>query len=75
MSECRSKFAVAADPSHAISKEYAALVTVQGDIYSNRVSYVIAPDGKIVYTYTSLDPSKHVANTLAALKKLQAASR
>jgi len=75
VSECRSKFAVAADPTHAISKEYAALVTVQGDIYSNRVSYVIAPNGKIAYTYTDLDPAKHVANTLAALKKLQAANR
>jgi peroxiredoxin len=33
---------------------------------------VIAQDGKIVYTYTALDPSKHVANTLDALKKLEA---
>jgi peroxiredoxin len=31
---------------------------------------VIAQDGTIVYSYTSLDPSEHVANTLAALRKL-----
>jgi peroxiredoxin Q/BCP len=75
VSECRSKFAVAADANHAISKEYNALVTFDGNLYSNRTSYVIAPNGKIVYTYTALDPAKHVANTLAALTKLQAAIR
>ena len=31
---------------------------------ANRVSYVIAPDGKIIYEYTSLSPDKHVENTL-----------
>ncbi len=36
---------------------------------SNRTSYVIAPNGKVLYEYTSLDPSKHVANTMAVLKR------
>ncbi len=40
--------------------------------YANRTSYVIAPDGTIVYTYTSLDPSQHVQNTLTALKAWKA---
>jgi peroxiredoxin len=31
---------------------------------------VIGRDGKIVYAYRSLDPSKHVENTLAALRAL-----
>ena len=35
---------------------------------ANRVSYVIAPDGKIIYEYTSLSPEKHVENTLKAVK-------
>ena len=35
---------------------------------ANRVSYVIAPDGKVIYEYTSLSPDQHVANTLQALK-------
>ena len=39
--------------------------------YANRTSYVIAQDGTIVYSYTALDPSEHVANTLAALKTLE----
>ncbi len=73
VSDCRGKFAVASDGDHKISKEYDALLDAgaQG-IYSNRTSYVIAPDGKIVYSYSSLDFSAHVANTIAALKKLQA---
>jgi peroxiredoxin (alkyl hydroperoxide reductase subunit C) len=36
---------------------------------ANRVSYVIAPDGKIIYEYTSLSPEKHVENTLKAVKE------
>ncbi len=40
--------------------------------FANRVSYVIAPDGKIIYQYTSLNPAKHVANTLNAIKSWQA---
>jgi peroxiredoxin len=75
VSECRSKFAVASDPNHAISKSYDALINAGVAIYSNRTSYVIAPSGEIVYTYSSLDPAQHVANTLAALAKLQAAKK
>ena len=39
--------------------------------YANRVSYLIAPTGKVVYRYISLNPARHVQNTLAALKTLQ----
>ena len=67
VSECRSKFAVAADTNGTVMKAYDA-VLAQNPQYANRTSYVIAPDGTIVYTYTSLDPSLHVQNTLNALK-------
>jgi thioredoxin-dependent peroxiredoxin len=70
--ECRSKFLVAADPGLKIAGEYDSKVL---GLYANRTSYVIAPDGKIAYAYTSLDPDKHVANTLAALRKLKAAAK
>jgi peroxiredoxin (alkyl hydroperoxide reductase subunit C) len=43
-------------------------VLAQHPQYANRTSYVIAPDGTIIYTYTSLDPALHVQNTLTALK-------
>jgi thioredoxin-dependent peroxiredoxin len=67
VSECRSKFAVAADTNGTVMKAYDA-VLAQHPQYANRTSYVIAPDGTIVYTYTSLDPALHVQNTLNALK-------
>jgi peroxiredoxin len=65
--ECRSKFLVAADPGLAIAKRYQAVIL---NAYADRTSYVIARDGKVVYEYTDLDPSKHVANTLNALRGL-----
>ena len=71
VSECRSKFPVAADTSQDIMRTYDAILP-QDTKYANRTSYVIAPDGKIIYTYTNLDPDQHVANTLAALKRWQA---
>jgi peroxiredoxin len=68
VSECRNKFAVAADADQKITKEYDA-VLAQKPEYANRTSYVIAPDGKIIYEYTALNPDKHVENTMAAVEK------
>ncbi len=36
--------------------------------FANRVSYVIAPNGSIIYSYTSMAPDQHVQNTLNALQ-------
>ncbi|WP_338639165.1 peroxiredoxin [Burkholderia pyrrocinia] len=66
VSECRSKFPVAADPDAKIIREYDAKMPALDR--ANRVSYVISPEGKILYEYTSLSPDKHVENTLAAVK-------
>lgn len=68
VSECRSKFAVAADGDRSIMKSYDAVFAFKSD-YADRVSYVISPEGRILYAYTSLNPDKHVENTLAALRK------
>ena len=65
--ECRNKFAVAADVDQAVMKSYDAVLFYKTD-YANRTSYVIAPNGTIVYQFTSLNPMRHVANTLGALK-------
>jgi len=65
--ECRNKFAVGADVDQAVMKAYDAVLALKPD-YANRTSYVISPDGKIVYQFTSLNPYRHVANTMAALK-------
>jgi thioredoxin-dependent peroxiredoxin len=71
VSECRSKFAVAADTNQTVMKAYDAVLPAHPQ-YANRTSYVIAPDGTIIYAYTSLDPSLHVQNTLTALKTWKA---
>jgi peroxiredoxin len=71
VSECRNKFAVASDADKHISKAYDA--NLFATPYASRTSYVIAPDGSILYEYTALSPDKHVANTLAAVEKWKAA--
>jgi peroxiredoxin len=71
VSECRNKFAVAADADQKITKEYDAVLAIKPE-YANRTSYVIAPNGKIIYEYTALDPDKHVENTMAAVQKWKA---
>jgi peroxiredoxin len=68
VSECRGKFPVAADTDGAIMKAYDAVMPVFSG-YASRTSYVIAPDGKIIYVHSSMSPDKHVENTLAAVKK------
>jgi thioredoxin-dependent peroxiredoxin len=70
VSECRNKFAVASDLDKKISKAYDADLFITS--YSNRTSYVIAPNGKIIYEYTALNPDKHVENTMAAVQKWKA---
>ncbi|QQC64996.1 peroxiredoxin [Paraburkholderia ginsengisoli] len=68
VSECRSKFPVAADADSKVIGAYDAGMPMHSSM-ANRVSYVIAPDGKIIYEYTSLSPEKHVENTLKAVKE------
>ena len=64
---CQGKFAVASDSTKAVIKSYDAAMMILPD-YANRVSYVITPDSSIIYSYQSLNPAKHVTNTLTALR-------
>lgn len=64
---CQGKFPVASDDSQNVMKSYDAVMALRPD-YANRVSYVIAPNGKVIYNYQSLNPSRHVEKTLGALK-------
>ena len=74
VSECRSKFPVAADTEGTIMQAYDAAMPLFSS-YAKRISYVIAPDRKVIYVYSSLSPDKHVENTLAALKRWKAAGQ
>jgi peroxiredoxin len=70
VSECRNKFAVASDGDGSIMKAYDAVLAAKPE-YANRTSYVIAPSGEVIYSYTDLNPGKHVENTMSAVKKWQ----
>ncbi|WP_283150059.1 peroxiredoxin [Silvimonas soli] len=71
VSECRSKFPVASDADQKIMKSYDAVLAFKTSM-ADRVSFVITPDGKIIYEYQALNPDKHVANTLKALEDWKA---
>lgn len=68
---CAGKFPVAADPGAKIAKSYDAILSMKPD-WSDRTSYVITPDGKVLHAYSKLDPTQHVAETLAAVKAYNA---
>lgn len=71
---CRKAFPVAADTDQHIMKSYDAVLAIDPK-YANRTSYVISPNDKIIYTYTALNPHKHVGNTMAAVEKWDAAHK
>ena len=68
--ECRDKFAVAADPQSAIIKSYDAKMIAMP--FSDRISYVITPDDKILFAYSAMDPAEHVNKTMKAISDWRA---
>jgi len=71
--ECRDKFAVAADPGAKVAAEYKTLVQIKGKTLSDRTSYVIAPNGNILLSYTDRNPDTHIEKALATVKEYDAA--
>ncbi|QDY43841.1 peroxiredoxin [Candidatus Pantoea soli] len=67
--ECRDKFAVAADPGAKVAAEYQTTLQMKGKTVSDRTSYVIAPDGDILLSYTDRNPETHIQKALAAVKQ------
>jgi peroxiredoxin len=69
--ECRDKFPVGADPSFSVIKAYDAAFTipVAGAVFANRISYVISPEGTILYAYADSNAEKHIENALAVVRK------
>ena len=72
VSECRSAFAVAADPDGHITRSYDALMP--GGKHADRISYVVAQDGHIAMSYASRSPDDHVTRALDAVKALRSAT-
>ncbi len=67
---CRDKFAVASATPDIVKGYDVALPQKAG--LTNRTSYVIAPNGRIVYAFSDLNHRAHVKNTLAAVRKWKA---
>jgi peroxiredoxin Q/BCP len=72
-SECRDKFAVAADPGAKIAAKYdTAIKGADGKMISDRTSFVIAPNGTILLSYSDRKPQAHIEKTLAAVRAWKA---
>lgn len=71
---CGGKFAVAADQTRQIMKDYdAALAIMPG--WADRISYAIAPNGQILLAYESMSPDEHVSRTLQAVTAWQSKNK
>ena len=66
VSECRNKFAVGSATPATITAYDVTLP--QNPAVSNRTSYVIAPDGKVIFAYSAMNPAGHVTGTMDAVK-------
>ena len=64
---CQGRFPVGSDATQAVMKSFDAVMQTRPE-YADRVSYVIVPNGTIVYHYMSLNPTKHVEKMLGALQ-------
>lgn len=69
--KCSGKFPVLADPGAGVARRYDALLALRPG-WSDRTSYVIAPNGTVLHAYSKLDPSAHVSETLGAVKAFKA---
>ena len=66
---CQGKFPVASDADQSVMKSYDAVMQTRPE-YATRVSFVIAQDGRIAYTYKNLEPTRHVERALEAVRQL-----
>lgn len=71
-SECRGKFAVAS-ASKAVIRGYDVKLSITGK--TNRTSYLIAPSGKVISVWSSLDYREHVPKMMKALQDWNAAGK
>lgn len=69
---CSGKFPVAADQGAKVAKQWDSTLPVG---ISNRTSYVIAPDGTVLYVHSEMNAQKHVELTLDAVKKWKASKK
>ncbi len=69
---CSGKFPVAADKGAKVARQWDSTLPVG---ISNRTSYVIAPDGSVIYVHSEMNAQKHVELTLAAVRNWKAGKK
>ena len=70
---CRSAFPVATASAETI-RAYDVRLR-EGSPMSNRTSYVIAPNGRIIHVHSNLDWREHVSSSLAAVRQWRASQQ
>lgn len=70
--ECRDRFPVGADANMKVIKAYDASFA---GMFAARISYVVAPDGRILSSLSSSQAAPHIENALAALRGWRARSK
>jgi peroxiredoxin Q/BCP len=64
-------FKLLADTDGRVSREYGSLTNLGLKKFSARHTFLIDPSGRVAKTYSSVDPSRHSEEVLAALDQLQ----
>lgn len=68
---CRNKFAVAADAGGKVIKDYDVALKMVPGTMADRVSFLIAPNGKIAAVHASMNPDGHIDAMLKAAQQLK----
>ncbi|MBV8037490.1 peroxiredoxin [Roseateles sp.] len=68
---CRNKFGVAADAGGKVIKDYDVELKMVPGSMADRVSYLIAPDGKVAAVHASMNPDGHIDAMLKAVQQLK----
>jgi peroxiredoxin Q/BCP len=72
--ECRDAFPVGVAKPATISG-YDVHIGKGERVMTNRTSYVIAPNGKVIFVHSEMSPAGHVTGTMAAVKAWRAKRR
>ena len=64
-------FKLLADTSHQVSKQYGSLMNFGVAQISARNTFLIDPQGKIARAFSSVNPSQHSSEMLAAIDELE----
>ncbi len=68
---CRDKFPMVAINAATV-KAYDVSLNAEKPDWSNRTSFVIAPDGKVLLSHTDMAPNSHIEKTLETVKAWKA---